>query len=156
MDAAQDADRDLQDIMADVKAITTAKQALRDLISKVGRDVAANTDASDRQLTFGEDGLGGEQSYHHATIPMPDACAPGGLRTVATDLHPGPIRTEDQLSVIRDTLTDRLDNMGTLSEVTALRLQMAMDRRSKFMEALSNIMKKLDSTQETIVQNLKG
>ncbi len=58
--------------------------------------------------------------------------------------------------MIRDTLTNRLDNMGTLSEVTALRLQMAMDRRSKFMEALSNIMKKIDSTQETIVQNLKG
>src|SRR5450631_2650970 len=30
MNAAQDADRELQDIMADVNAITTAKQALRD------------------------------------------------------------------------------------------------------------------------------
>jgi hypothetical protein len=156
MDAAQDANRDLQGIMAEVKAMTQAKQALRDLISKVGRDVAANTGSSDGQLTFGEDGLGGEESYHHAAISVPDACAPGGLRTVATDLHPGPVTTEDQLSVIRDNLRDRLDNMGTLSEVTALRLQMAMDRRSKFMEALSNIMKKIDSTQETIVQNLKG
>src|SRR5450755_2633688 len=38
MDAAQDANRDLQGIMAEVKAMTNAKQALRDLISKVGRD----------------------------------------------------------------------------------------------------------------------
>jgi hypothetical protein len=156
MEAAQDADRDLRDIMAAVKAMTSAKQALRDVVSRVGRDVAANTGASDVHLTFGEDGLGGEGSYHHAVIPVPDACFPGGLRAVATDLHPGPVTTEDQLRAIRDDLGDRLDSMSALSEVTALRLQMAMDRRSKFVEALSNIMKKIDSTQETIVQNLKG
>jgi hypothetical protein len=48
-----------------------------------------------------------------------------------------------------------LDSMNEMSEMTSMRLQMAMDRRSKFVEALSNIMKKIDSTQETIIQNLK-
>jgi hypothetical protein len=36
-----------------------------------------------------------------------------------------------------------------------MRLQMLMDRVSKFMSTLSNIMKKLADTQAAIVQNLK-
>jgi hypothetical protein len=42
-----------------------------------------------------------------------------------------------------------------MSEEESLRLQMAMDRQSKFMEALSNIEKKLAQTQDSIIQNLK-
>lgn len=42
-----------------------------------------------------------------------------------------------------------------ISEMNALRLQMSMDRRSKFISILSNIMKKISSTQNTIVQNIK-
>jgi hypothetical protein len=49
-----------------------------------------------------------------------------------------------------------LDSLNEMSEMTSLRLQMAMDRRSKFFEALSNLMKKIAATQQTIVQNLKG
>jgi hypothetical protein len=32
---------------------------------------------------------------------------------------------------------------------------MMMDRRSKFISTLSNIMKKISTTQDTLVQNLK-
>jgi len=42
-----------------------------------------------------------------------------------------------------------------MSETTSQRLQMTMDRRSKFIETLSNIMKKLSKTSEAVVQNLK-
>jgi len=45
--------------------------------------------------------------------------------------------------------------MNELSEMTSLRLQNLMDRRSKYIETLSNIMKKVASTQDTLVQNLK-
>jgi methyl-accepting chemotaxis protein len=41
------------------------------------------------------------------------------------------------------------------SEVEALRLQMAMDRRSKLLETLSNILKKMSDTESGIVSNLK-
>jgi hypothetical protein len=156
MEATRDADQDLRDIMAEVRAVTNAKAQLRNVLARVERDVAENTGASRGQLTFGQDGLGGEDRYHDAALPVPDASAAGGVQAVATDLHPGPVTTEDQLRAIRDDLKDRLDSMSAMSEMTSLRLQMAMDRRSKFVEALSNIMKKIDSTQETIVQNLKG
>lgn len=156
MEATRDADQDLRDIMAAVRAVTTSKAQLRNVLARVTRDVAENTGASDGQLTFGPDGLGSEESYHHAALPVPDPGSAGGVRAVATDLQPGPVTTEDQLRAIRDDLRDRLDSVSAMSEMTSLRLQMAMDRRSKFVETLSNLMKKIDSTQETIVQNLKG
>ena len=40
-------------------------------------------------------------------------------------------------------------------ETTSVRLQMALDRRSKLLETLSNVLKKLADTEGSIVQNLK-
>lgn len=48
-----------------------------------------------------------------------------------------------------------LISQGELAETESLRLQMAMDRRSKFISSLSNIMKQVSTTQESILQNLK-
>ena len=48
-----------------------------------------------------------------------------------------------------------LDAMNELTESQSLRLQMAMDRISKMMATLSNILKKIADTQQTIVQNMK-
>src|ERR1043166_865685 len=42
MEAAKSAREDLRAIMAEVKAITAAKSALRDVISKIGYDIAEN------------------------------------------------------------------------------------------------------------------
>jgi hypothetical protein len=50
---------------------------------------------------------------------------------------------------------DSLDSLNELGETESLRLQMAMDRRSKFMTALSNLMKKMSDTDSAITQNLK-
>ncbi len=50
---------------------------------------------------------------------------------------------------------DSLDSLADLTEDVQLRLQLLMDRRSKAMEALSNIMKKISETSDTIIQNLK-
>jgi hypothetical protein len=41
------------------------------------------------------------------------------------------------------------------SEATALRLQMMTECRSQFISTLSNVMKRISSTQDTLVQNLK-
>lgn len=44
------------------------------------------------------------------------------------------------------------DEMGA---EMSFNLQMAMDRRSKLVQTMSNIMKKMSSTQDSIVQNIK-
>jgi hypothetical protein len=54
-----------------------------------------------------------------------------------------------------DDLKGRLDGMNEMSEMTSLRLQMTMDRRSKFISTLSQMMKKVSTTQDTLVQNIK-
>ena len=41
------------------------------------------------------------------------------------------------------------------SESESLRLQLAMDRESKFIETLSNLLKKMSDTSQGIVENLK-
>jgi hypothetical protein len=66
--------------------------------------------------------------------------------------------TKDMDEDIRAVMTEAkrsLDGMNGISEMTSLRLQMTMDRRSKFIQTLSNIMKKIGTTQETLVQNIK-
>jgi hypothetical protein len=42
-----------------------------------------------------------------------------------------------------------------LSEAESLRLQSALDRTSKFLDTLSNIMKKISDTSDAITQNMK-
>ncbi len=48
-----------------------------------------------------------------------------------------------------------LSTMDSMSEMDSLRLQMTMDRRSGYISTLSQIMKKISTTQDILVQNIK-
>jgi len=61
----------------------------------------------------------------------------------------------DQIAQDLVALRSGLDSMSELGETESLRLQMAMDRLSKLMTTLSNVMKKISDTAESITQNLK-
>jgi hypothetical protein len=61
----------------------------------------------------------------------------------------------DLLKKVQENVQINLANMTDMSDKTAQQLQMAMDRRSKLMETLSNVLKSISDTQNTIVQNLK-
>lgn len=54
-----------------------------------------------------------------------------------------------------DQLKQDIDSMSELGEMESLRLQMAMDRLSKLMSTLSNLLKKISDTSSAITQNLK-
>jgi hypothetical protein len=60
-----------------------------------------------------------------------------------------------ELDAATDELKAALDSMNELSEQQSLRLQMAMDRVSKAQETLSNLLKKLNDTEKSIIQNIK-
>ena len=64
------------------------------------------------------------------------------------------IEQEDLAKAI-DTLKNDLDSLSELGEMESLRLQMAMDRMSKMMSTLSNLLKKISDTSSQITQNLK-
>ena len=59
------------------------------------------------------------------------------------------------LDSVKERMKGKLDSLSEMGEMESLRLQMAMDRMSKMMSALSNIMKKLSDTSSNITQNLK-
>lgn len=54
-----------------------------------------------------------------------------------------------------ESLQGKLDTIGDLTQQMQLRLQLAMERRSKMYEVLSNIMKKASQTSEAIIGNMK-
>ena len=63
------------------------------------------------------------------------------------------IRSE--LDLVVDQMKHDLDSMSELGEMESLRLQMAMDRMSKMMSTLSNLLKKISDTASQITQNMK-
>ena len=63
--------------------------------------------------------------------------------------------SRQDIHTLAEKLGRELDSMNEMSEMNSLRLQMYMDRVSKMQSTISNIMKKIDSTKNQIVQNLK-
>ena len=59
------------------------------------------------------------------------------------------------MSDIIDSTKSDLDSLSEMGEMESLRLQMAMDRLSKLMAALSNILKKMAETSDEIIKNIK-
>jgi hypothetical protein len=158
MQATKDQDKDLELIMAEVKAETAAKQALRAIVNRVARDVAANAGQMDGKPRLNlKAGMGGLNGYMCCQMPVPDIQSATGVAYYATNLVPGgaPLTDLAQLKAILADLQGNLDSMNEMSEMTSMRLQMAVDRRSRLILTLSNIMKKISDTQAAVVQNLK-
>ena len=61
----------------------------------------------------------------------------------------------DRSERLIDAIKDKLDNLSELGEMESLRLQIILDRLSKFMQILANIVKKISDTESAIVQNLR-
>ncbi len=59
------------------------------------------------------------------------------------------------LASVKDRVKDKLDSLSEMGEMESLRLQMAMDRLSKLMSTLSNLLKKASETASGITQNIK-
>lgn len=65
------------------------------------------------------------------------------------------IATYDAAKALQETMKRDLDSMSEMGETESLRLQMSMDRMSKMMSTLSNLLKKISDTAQSITQNLK-
>lgn len=148
MQATNDMGQDLKTIMAEVKAMTAAKQKLRDRLNKVNHDVARNAGKKPTEPCV-PPACGG-----YLVTMREVAAAQSGARaqTTLTAREPANLL---QMRALADDLKSQLDSMNEMSEMTSLRLQMMMDRRSKFISTPSNIMRKISSTQDTLIQNLK-
>jgi hypothetical protein len=147
MDATQDLDQDLKTLMGRVNAIKSAKDSLRSLQSSVQQESAhsggkPNTPCRSPFCLSLAARLA-ELSASTANLPRP------------VRLQSPPEPTYANLQVLQNSLKSQLDSMSEMSDTQSLLLQMSMDRRSKFMETLSNVMKKTSDTQSSILSNLK-
>ena len=61
----------------------------------------------------------------------------------------------DKVQADTDALQDDKDTLSDMGEQDQLRLQMAMDRYSKLMATLSNMMQKQSDTSSAILGNMK-
>ena len=152
--AAKSAQDDLKAIMEHVKAINNAKAAQRSCMRRIKEDIFKNEGENRKHPPFDfSQGMGNEAAYHHALLPVRHSN--GDVEFIITDLFAGHIESIDDLKSISDKMKNDLDSMSEMEEMESLRLQMAMDRMSKMMSTLSNILKKMEETSQTITQNMK-
>jgi len=136
MEASRSAREDLKAIMDGVKQIDAAKGRLRQTPQTSARSnsVAGNATAS-RQTS---------SAQATRVTPAPDRSA----------IRPFPL-PKAELDKKIDRVKNDPDSLNEMGEMESLRLQMAMDRMSKMMTTLSNVMKKISDTQAALTQNLK-
>ncbi|MFN8290482.1 MAG: hypothetical protein U0U70_09505 [Chitinophagaceae bacterium] len=150
MQASKSAQEDLKAIMAQVKAINNAKAKQRQVMETLKQRQAAV--ASKRT---GETGSNWPPKDFEKEIRRADSLNRlTGLKFAGQSRYTTP-GTKAELDNMVDTMKRDLDSLNEMGEMESLRLQMAMDRLSKLMSTLSNIMKKISKTQDTIIQNLK-
>ena len=65
------------------------------------------------------------------------------------------VRELEAACSLHDEVRQALDSLAEMSEMESLRLQMAMDRVSRLMSLLSNILKASNDTAKAIIGNLK-
>jgi hypothetical protein len=148
MQATQDNEADLRSQMEQMQKENQRKQAQRQLLDELNREKAAMNASLSNE--FCKTPFCNSLSSRVAALNASAGSAQPPIR-----MQPSSQITAQQLAALQDQLKQSLDSMNEMSEMTSMRLQMAMDRRSKFIEALSNIEKKISDTDAAIVQNMK-
>ena len=164
--AIEDMDDDIRLILAEIRAMTRAKQRLRELIRDLNQWISeemskfANSENIDLDKVTGESPNGALSVKGTAVEykePRPDI---ENSELVAEYTAVYDLRDADGVTIqgLRSLLDDffvKQKAVYEMSEMTSLRLQMTMDRRSRFISTLSQMMKKISTTQDILVQNIK-
>ncbi|HRF20247.1 MAG TPA: hypothetical protein PK977_18845, partial [Chitinophagaceae bacterium] len=143
MQAAKSAQEDLKAIMAKVKAINVQKAKQRELLSKM-----------QQQRTMTAIQLDSFKLLQNRTLALQQGRNADSIKFVRSSGRNQQVSKAD-IDAMKDKLKSDLDSMSEMGEMESLRLQMAMDRMSKMMSTLSNLLKKISKTADDIIQNLK-
>ncbi len=145
--ASQDADKDLSDQMKQMQQMNESKKKLRELQDQVKaeREKGASTRPDSPCPTATCKELAARADQVQKTSPK------NSVQLMRVSETP----TYAELRHLELGLQSNQDSLADMSQVLQLKMQMAMDRRSKVMEALSNIMKKSSDTQSSVISNLK-
>lgn len=145
MQATQDNEDDLKSQMASLQAINQQKGVERKLLDDLNSELAGTQPNLSCTSPFC-------RSFPSRAASINEANANLGR---PSRFQASPEMNYQQFAGLQLQLSQNLQSMNELSDMTSMHLQMTMDRRSKFMQALSNIEKKISGTSSAIVQNLK-
>jgi len=143
MQASKSAKEDLKAIMARVKSINEQKQQQREMLAKMKQ-----------QRTMTKLQLDSFQLLKNKTFALQKNQNPDTVKLIKSADQKVQISKTD-LDAKAVQMKNDLDSMSEMGEMESLRLQMAMDRKSKMTSTLSNLLKKISKTQEEIIKNLK-
>lgn len=118
----------------------TSRQAEQDLRDQLAQMQAANQ----RKRAHRE----AAQTLRQDRADLRDGTRPGSRPVQPSD-------SRAALAAYVASVSDGRDTLAEMGEMQQLRLQMHMDRRQKALEVLSNLLKKVSDTQDTIIGNLK-
>jgi hypothetical protein len=176
MTAVNSTDNDLKAQMAGVKTLNAAKDSLRKLMEQVNQDVAnaaatssgatcqspscaslagqiKNVARQTQNVSFASKMTKGVGTVVKSTASNTSTVS-GELWNATALASTGPL-TFAHLHQIQTQLGSSLKGLDDLSETQSLQLQMLMDRRSKLLSALSNIMKSAANANAATIANLK-
>lgn len=139
---AKDANEDLKSMMNKLNALKEQKAKQRELLSKM-----------QQQKTITAVQLDSFQLLSNRTIAFQQGRNPDSIKFVRSARTKTVSKSEHDVMV--DKLKKDLDSMSEMGEMESLRLQLLMDKRSKMLSTISNLMKKISKTAEQITQNLK-
>lgn len=143
MEASKSAQEDLKAIMAGVKSINEQKQKQRAMLSKMQQQ---------RTMTSAE--VDSFKLLRSITMAFQKRQNPETVKLKSSGVVRQQISKPD-IDVMAGQMKSDLDAMSEMGEIQQLKLQSFMDRQNKLVSTLSNILKKISQTQESIIQNLK-
>jgi predicted nucleic acid-binding Zn-ribbon protein len=114
------------------------------------------------QLSFAQINTGSIKPVSVKTVKIIPAVKASLIRKDLVNLKLQLTQLNDSVGITKKAIdeevkkmADNLDAMSEMGEMESLRLQMAMDRLSKMMSTLSNLLKKINDTAQGITQNIK-
>ena len=149
MQVAKDNERDLKDAMEQVKKTNEEKQKMREAQEAMEKNKnAMSTQTLDSFRSLVRSGVNATQKTQTARLQT----TPNVTKVNTTVTAKASVT---DIKKVQDDMQAKQESLNELSEQRSLKMQMYMDRRSKTMETLSNIMKKISETQDSIIQNMK-
>jgi hypothetical protein len=140
---AQDSEADVKDMLNEMEKQQKQKADLRALMDEIRKE-RAGSHPMDTPCTSPN------CKVLEARLRTSAAQLPAKARFTVPS-----IATVGDLAINEAKIKAALDSMSEMGELESLRLQMAMDRLSKFLSTLSNIEKQISTSSEAILANLK-
>lgn len=142
MQAAKDAHEEQKEILNKIKATNKKKKELGEALEKLDKNKNTITRT---QL----------DSVKLLLLKKPSTTLKSDRQRVYTTKINTVSVKENEVDATMNKAKSDLDSLSEMGEMNYIKLQMTMDRLAQFESILSNIMKKISDTQESIIQNLK-